>query len=81
MKIDDLSSLPSYSDGLQAALAFSPEQWKEQAIREGLHLARSGDRFTVENLQRIIAIEPESPKSWGAVIAYLRSRGLIERVN
>lgn len=78
IKHDDLSILPGYPDGLQAALAYAPEDWKTAAISEGVRLARTGEPFTIETILRGVRGRCEIPYTHGAIMSYLRNRELVE---
>jgi len=77
-KINDAASLTGLSDGVQAAYAFSAEEWRENARAIAISLAQAGEPFTVDDLRRHGVTEPEKPQHWGSLIAVLKNEGLVE---
>ena len=80
LKLDPASSLPGYSDGLQAAYAYAPDEWREQGLALARYLAGTGEPFTVADLQRLGLPEPEKPEQWGALVAAMRNRKIAEHI-
>ncbi|ALE07246.1 hypothetical protein AL755_20115 [Arthrobacter sp. ERGS1:01] len=64
-------------DGVQAAHAFCPEDWRVDAEAVVLELAQSGRVFTVDDVRRAGIPDPDIPQRWGALIAVMSNAGLI----
>lgn len=80
LKLDASSSLQGLSDGVQAAYAFSPEEWLADCERVIHELAATGQVFTVDSLRRHGIEEPDKHVRWGSLFAAMRNRGVIEQV-
>lgn len=78
LKIDAQSSLPGHADGLQASLAYSPEDWLRQATVTAKKLAQTGQPFTVDTIRREGVPDPDIPNRWGSLIASLAQTRVIE---
>ena len=76
LRIDDATALPGQPDGVQAALAFSAETWRESALAAAKALAATGKPFTVADLHALGLAEPDRPQRWGAVFAAIRTHGI-----
>lgn len=76
LKINDEASLPGFSDGLQAAYAYTPEAWRDTALAAAEALAATGRPFTVDDLAAHGIGEPDRPQRYGAVFAAIRNRGI-----
>lgn len=72
IKLDPSTALPGYSDGLQAAYAYTPEEWREHALRIARHLASTGKPFTVRDFKTYGLQDPETPQQWGSIVAAMR---------
>lgn len=77
LRIDDDSSLPEHSDGLQAAFAFSADEWRTDAIQVATELAKTGEPFTIDDLRRNGVPDPDKPQRWGSLIAALKAIDVI----
>jgi len=80
LKLDPASSLPGYSDGLQAAYAYTPEEWREQALGIARALAKAGEPFTVRDFKDHGLPDPEVQQQWGAVIAAMHRMKIAEQI-
>jgi hypothetical protein len=65
--------------GIAAVLASTDLEWRVAAERQLEDLARSGERFTSEDLTRVVGVPP-SPNAVGAVVNGAARRGLIRPV-
>ena len=74
----EYASRGSLSNVLGAGFEFSPEGWRTDAELVLLHLAEGGDVFTVDNLRELGVPDPDKPQRWGALIAVMQRRGIIE---
>ncbi|ASN38840.1 hypothetical protein CGQ24_07335 [Arthrobacter sp. 7749] len=77
LRIDDETALPGHSDGIQAAYAFSPEEWRADATRVATALARDGHPWTIDDLRGRGVQEPDRPQRWGSLVAALKAAGVI----
>ena len=77
LKINDAVSLTGLSDGVQAAYAFSAEEWRDAARAVAIGLAQEGEPFTVDDLRRRGIPDPSKPQYWGSMIAVLKNEGLV----
>lgn len=80
IKLAPSTALPGYSDGLQAAYAYTSEQWRDQALDIVCSLAADGEQFTAEDLRRLGLPAPEKPQQWGSLFAALQHHGIAEAV-
>ncbi|GAB3621138.1 hypothetical protein GCM10027417_23990 [Glutamicibacter endophyticus] len=80
LKLDPATSLTGYSDGLQAAYAYTPDEWREHALRLATSLASTGQPFTVSDLRRLGLPEPEKPQQWGSLIAAIKHQRIAKQV-
>lgn len=75
-KLDPLTAgLP---DGIAAAHAFAPEDWKAAAWRALRTLAQAGEAFDVDTLRRLGVPNPDTYHRWGSVLAAARRSGFIK---
>ncbi|MCX2747171.1 hypothetical protein OOZ51_04995 [Arthrobacter sp. MI7-26] len=79
LKLDAGSSLQGLPDGVQAAYAFAPEDWRADCERLIHELAATGQVFTVDSLRRHGIEEPDKAVRWGSIFAAMRKRGVIEQ--
>lgn len=77
LRIDEATALPGHSDGLQAAYAFSPEQWRTDATRVAKQLAQDGHPFTIDDLRDRGVQEPDIGQRWGSLMAALKAADII----
>lgn len=80
LKVDRATSLTGYSDGLQAAYAYTADEWREHALQLATSLASTGRPFTVSDLRRLGLPEPEKPQQWGSLIAAIKHHRIAEHV-
>lgn len=80
LKIDAPSSLPGYSDGIQASYAYTPEQWRRNALSVARQLADAGEPFTVRDIKAQGIPEPDRPNQWGSLIAAMRHQKIAEQI-
>jgi hypothetical protein len=66
-------------EGMVAVLVATDEEWKVAAERRLDDLARSGERFTSEDLTRVVGVPP-SPNAVGAIVNAAARRGVIRPV-
>lgn len=78
IKLDPSTALPGYSDGLQAAHAYTPEEWLDTATGAAVRLAETGHPFTVDHLRDAGVPEPDRPQRWGSLMAGLSQSRIIE---
>ena len=80
--LDDLlklsNALPGLPDGLQAAYAYSDEEWRDKATAVARKLAQAGEPFTVDDLRRHGVPDPTKHQHWGSLIAGLSYAKIIE---
>lgn len=79
LKLDAAPSLQGLPDGVQAAYAFTPEDWRADCERVIQELAATGQVFTVDALRRRGVGEPDKHVRWGSVFAAMKNRKLIEQ--
>lgn len=77
LRIDDATALPGHSDGLQAAHAFSPDEWRADATRVITELAQAGRPFTIDDVRRNGVQDPDKQQRWGSIIAALKATDVI----
>ena len=70
--------LQGRADGLQAAYAYSDEEWRTQAEQVAYKLAQAGEPFTVDDLRKHGVPSPRKPQHWGSLIAALAASKVIE---
>lgn len=80
LKLDLNTSLTGYSDGIQAAYAYTPDEWREHGLRLATSLASTGRPFTVSDLRRLGLPAPEKPQQWGSLIAAIRHQRIAEQI-
>lgn len=80
LKINDATSLAGLSDGVQAGYVFSPDEWKADAEATITALAGTGEVFTVDDIRRHGAQDPDIPQRWGSLLAAAQNRGTIRLV-
>lgn len=76
LHLDD--GIPGRSDGIQAAYAYSPEEWRAQVEQVAYKLAQAGEPFTVDDLRKHGAPEADKPQRWGSLMASLASARVID---
>lgn len=64
-------------DGIAAAHAFAPNDWKASAWRALRTLAQAGEPFDVDALRRLGVPDPDIHHRWGSVLAAARRCGFI----
>lgn len=78
LKLDPKTSLPGRTDGMQAALAYTPEEWLEKTTAIAQKLAATGEPFTVDTIRSEGAPDPDKHHRWGSLMASLAQTRVIE---
>lgn len=80
IKLAPSTALPGYSDGLQAAYAHTPEEWRAHALRIARYLAGTGKPFTVRDFKTYGLPDPEVQQQWGSIIAAMRQKQIAHQI-
>lgn len=54
--------------------------WHVAADKAMQHLIEQGEPFSADDVRELVAVEPDKPQAWGALLMHWRRNGHIARV-